>query len=168
MANENMVFKLESVHAGRVETLIHAHLINVRKKKDRGKDVSGLGNGSRNEFFEVSDEMARSVAHGWRAWMACKPYKRERSPQSPPEWKLKSKWNDELSLFKDNQDEQKDWLEWLNSAVPGFVYDPISYCMAVQQLIAPRIVPICEDFDKAHLEVKQELGLDFDTRLQLH
>lgn len=161
MANKHMVFKLESIHAGRVERLIHAHLRKERKQEDRGKNASGLEKGSHIEFFEVSDEMARSVAYGWRAWMACEPYTRVMSPQSLPEWKLKSEWNDKLSLFKDNHDEQNAWLEWLNLAVPGLVYDPISYLRAVPAVgIAPRIVPIFDDSDEVHLEVKKEPNLD--------
>ena len=160
MANKHMVFRLESIHAGRIERLIHAHLREERRQETTGKNVSGLKKRCHNEFFEVSDEKARSVACGWRAWMACEPYMKVISPQNLPEWKLKSEWNDKLSLFKNNHDWQNGGLDWLNSAVPGFVNDPIPYLSAVPAVdIAPRVVPIFDYCHEVHLEVKQEPDL---------
>ena len=160
MANNHMVFRLKSIHAGRVERLIHAHLREQRKQEPVGKNASGLENRCHNEFFQVSDDMAKSVAYGWHAWMACEPYMKVISPRNPV-WKLKSEWNDKLSLFQNTHDWQRGWLEWLNSAVPAFIDDPISYSRAVPARdIAPRVFPTFDDFDEVPLEVKQEPDLE--------
>lgn len=168
MANKHMVFRFESIHAGRVERLIHAHLRKERRQETRDKNVSGLEKRCHIEFFEVSDEIANSVAYGWRSWMACEPYMKVISSQNLPKWKLKSEWNDKLSSFRKNHDGENGWLEWLNSAAPEFVYDRTSYPRAVSAVdIAPRVVPIFDASHEVHLEVKQEPDLTFITRLQL-
>ena len=161
MANNHMVFRLKSIHAGRVERLIHAHLREQRKQEPKGSYALGVEKRCHTEFFEVSDEMAKSVAYGWHAWMACEPYMKVDSPRNPPVWKLKSEWNDKLSLFQNTHDWQSGWLEWLNSAVPAFIDDPISYSRAVPAMdIAPRVFPTFDDFDEVALEVKQEPDLE--------
>lgn len=108
-----LVFKVETKHAMKVERLVHRHLHRERRKEILVNEACNDGKGCKkrhHEWFEgISNEYAQSVVQAWAGWIELRPYDEE--------GRLKPMWIEQIKLLNLYGDGDI-WMEWTAIRVP--------------------------------------------------
>lgn len=114
---EDIAFRLETRHAGKVERLVQRHLAAERRTEDASafEGEKRCSHQTHIEWFEVCNKRAAEVVEGWVRFMELEPFGEDVYGEA---WGLKHEWRRRLADVEGGAEEGDRWLRWLERYAP--------------------------------------------------